>query len=571
MKIKTKLTYGIGILFAMIVLLGALSLGYINKLNNETQKIYTNNNYSLNYCRNMLLVLDNVHTSKSAFQVFMSNLQKQQKNLTEVNEKETTDRLTFHFEELKNKMNEQNLQKVRSDIYAIMNLNMASIYHKSELAKQTANNALLWIYMTFSTCVFFALAILFRFPHSIIKPIKELTGGIMEIANHNYDKRLNFEPTSEFGEVSTSFNKMAERLNEYRASTLSDIIANKKYIEAIVNSITEPIIGLNNEKEILFINDEALNILNLKRENVIKKSASELSLKNDLLRRLVRELVNPGEKKEPLKIYADNKESYFQANYIPIKIVETGETELHSIGDVILLKNITEFKELDTAKTTFLSTISHELKTPISAIMMSLQLLEDKRVGQLNEEQESLSQSIKDNSERLLNITGELLKVTQVETGKLQLMPKITKPIELIDYAIKATRMLAEKFGCHIEVEYPEKISKLFVDSEKIAWVLTNLLSNAIHYSKENSRIIIGAKQIDDVVELYVQDFGKGIDPRYHQSIFDRYFRVPGTKVQGSGLGLSISKDFIEAHDGTLTVESEVGKGSKFVIRFNVR
>ena len=571
MKIKTKLTYGMGILFAMIVLLGALSLGYINKLNNETQKIYTNNNYSLNYCRNMLIVLDNVHTSKSALQVFMLNLQKQQRNLTEVNEKETTDKLSFHFEELRNKMNEPNLQKVRSDIYDIMNLNMASIYHKSELAKKTASNALLWIYMTFATCVFFALAILFRFPHSIIKPIKELTGGIMEIANHNYDKRLNFEPTSEFGEVSTSFNKMAERLNEYRASTLADLIANKKYIEAIVNSITEPIIGLNNEKEILFINDEALNILNLKRENVIKKSASELSLKNDLLRRLIRELVNPGEKKEPLKIYADNKESYFQANYIPIRAVETGETEPHSIGDVILLKNITEFKELDTAKTTFLSTISHELKTPISAIMMSLQLLEDKRIGELNEEQEFLSQGIKDNSERLLNITGELLKITQVETGKLQLMPKITKPIELIDYAIKATRVLAEKFGCHIEVEYPEKISKLFVDSEKIAWVLTNLLSNAIHYSKENSRVIIGAQQDGDTVEMYVQDFGKGIDPRYHQSIFDRYFRVPGTKVQGSGLGLSISKDFIEAQNGTISVESEVGKGSKFIIRFNVK
>jgi len=572
MKIKTKLTYGISMLFAMIVLLGILSLGYINKLNNETQKIYKNNNYSLNYCRNMLLVLDYVHTSKSAYQVFMTNLQKQQKNLTEVNEKETTDRLTFHFEELKNKYNEQNLQKVRADVYTVMNLNMSSIYHKSEIAKQTANNALLWIYVTFAICVFLSLAFLFRLPHSILKPIKELTGGIMEIANHNYDKRLNFEPTSEFGEVSTSFNKMAEKLNEYRASTLSDIIANKKYIEAIVNSITEPIIGLNNEKEILFINDEALNILNLKRENVIKKSAPEIALKNDLLRRLIRELINPGEKKEPLKIYADNKESYFQASYIPIKMVETGETELHSIGDVVLLKNITEFKELDTAKTTFLSTISHELKTPISAIMMSLQLLEDKRIGELNQEQESLSQSIKDNSERLLNITGELLKITQVETGKLQLMPKITKPIELIDYAIKATRMQAEKFGCHIEVEYPdEKISKLFVDSEKIAWVLTNLLSNAIHYSKENSRIIIGAKQTDDVVELFVQDFGKGIDPRYHQSIFDRYFRVPGTKVQGSGLGLSISKDFVEAHSGTLTVESEVGKGSRFIIRFNVR
>ena len=109
--------------------------------------------------------------------------------------------------------------------------------------------------------------------------------------------------------------------------------------------------------------------------------------------------------------------------------------------------------------------------------------------------------------------------------------------------------------------------SKLFVDSEKIAWVLTNLLSNAIRYSKENGRVIIGAKQDENMIELYVQDFGKGIDPRYHKSIFDRYFRVPGTKVQGSGLGLSISKDFVEAHGGTLTVESELGKGSRFVMR----
>ena len=122
--------------------------------------------------------------------------------------------------------------------------------------------------------------------------------------------------------------------------------------------------------------------------------------------------------------------------------------------------------------------------------------------------------------------------MTQVEAGKLQLNPKITKPIELIDYAIKANRVQAERFNCHIEVEYPEKISKLFVDSEKIAWVLTNLLSNAIHYTPENGRIVIGAHQVDKKVEIFVQDFGKGIDPRYHQSIFDRYFRVPGTKVQ---------------------------------------
>ena len=438
----------------------------------------------------------------------------------------------------------------------------------SPVAMPSLERALLWISITGGICILTGLVLLIWLPRSINRPVKELTRGILEIANHNYEKRLDMKGYEEFREVSDSFNRMAEKLTEYRDSTLADILSAKKFLEAVVNSIHEPIIGLNTEREILFINNEALNVLNMKRENVIRHSAEELSLKNDLLRRLIRELVTPGEKNEPLKIYADNKESYFQASYIPIENAEAEKGEARNLGDVILLKNITEFKELDSAKTTFISTISHELKTPISAIMMSLQLLEDKRVGVLNGEQEQLSKNIKDNSQRLLDITGELLNMTQVEAGKLQMMPKITKPIELIEYAIKANQVQADKFNIQIEVEYPEeKIPKLFVDSEKIAWVLTNLLSNAIRYSKENGRVVIGARREEEYIELYVQDFGKGIDPRYHQSIFDRYFRVPGTKVQGSGLGLSISKDFVEAHGGTLTVQSELGKGSCFVMR----
>lgn len=457
-------------------------------------------------------------------------------------------------------------------ILSIVNLQILTATDpNSPAALPGLERALTWISVTGGVCILTGLLLLFWLPRSINRPINELTQGILEIANHNYEKRLMMANNEEFREVANSFNRMAERLAEYRASTLADILSAKQFLEAIVNSIHEPIIGLNKELEILFINNEALNVLNMKREDVIRNSAEELSLKNDLLRRLIRELVTPNEKKEPLKIYADNKESYFQASYIPINNLLPDPNDSQKLGDVILLKNITEFKELDSAKTTFISTISHELKTPISAIMMSLQLLEDSRIGALNDEQQQLSKSIKENSERLLNITGELLNMTQVEAGKLQLMPKITKPIELIEYAIKANQVQADKFNIQIEVEYPKtKIAKLFVDSEKIAWVLTNLLSNAIRYSKENGRVIIGAKQNGDVIELFVQDFGKGIDPRYHNSIFDRYFRVPGAKVQGSGLGLSISKDFVEAQNGKLTVESELGKGSKFIIFFKV-
>ena len=455
---------------------------------------------------------------------------------------------------------------------AVINLQILTATEPdSPAAGPGLQRALLWISIVGSACICIGVAMLLRLPSSINKQIKEITNGIQEIANHNYEKRLDLSGNQEFAEVSNNFNRMAKRLADYHASTLSDLKAGKKYMETIINSISEPIIGLNNEMDVLFINDEALNILNLKRMEVMNTSAQEIALRNDLLRRLIREVTesNPGNRKEPLKIYADNKESFFQAKYIPItQMGKDGKTP-EKKGYVIMLKNITEFKELDSAKTTFISTISHELKTPISAIMMSLQLLEDKRIGGLNTEQEDLANSIKDNSERLLSITGELLNMTQVESGKLQLKPKITKPIELIEYAIKANKVQADKFNIQIEVEYPEdKIGKLFIDSEKIAWVLTNLLSNAIRYSTENGRVVIGARELEDgYIDLFVQDFGKGIDPRYHKSIFDHYFRVPGTKVQGSGLGLSISRDFVEAHSGSLTVESELGKGSTFVMR----
>ena len=439
----------------------------------------------------------------------------------------------------------------------------------SPIASTGLKQAVVWVAIIGGICIVCGITLAIWLPQSINRPIKELTDGILEIANRNYEKRLNIsDKNEEFKNVVDSFNRMAQHLAEYRSTTLSTLLAHKKFLEAIINSISDPIIGLDPDRKILFINSEALNILNLKKENTIFKSAEEISLKNDLLRKLIRELVSPNPQKEPIKIYADNKESYFKASYIEIDNTNHDSEEPEKLGHVIILKNITEFKELDSAKTTFISTISHELKTPIAAIMMSLQLLEDKRVGALNDEQEQLSKSIKENSERLLSITGELLNMTQVEAGKLQFMPKITKPIELIEYAIKANQVQADKFNIQIEVEYPEeKIGKLFVDSEKIAWVLTNLLSNAIRYSKENGRVVIGARQDENWIELYVQDFGKGIDPRYHKSIFDRYFRVPGTKVQGSGLGLSISKDFVEAHGGTLTVESELGQGSRFVMR----
>lgn len=561
MKLKNKVSYSIASLLAVIILLGLFSARNITIMKVDTENILADNYNSVKYAQQMQKALNDFSEDSNALGAFKANMNLQSQNITEIYEKQATETLMHQFDRFSKTPSKENYIALSETINTIILLNITAISRKAEIANSTANTALLWIIVFAAFSAIVGVVMLVRFPKSFVRPIKQLTDGIMEVSNQNYDNRLHFDTKSEFGEVAVSFNRMAEQLSIFRSSSLSKIMATKRYLEIIINSIDEPIIGLDPNKTVLFANNAAMTILNIPQERLVGLSALDISLNNDLFRRLIRGMENIGKKDDPLKIYSDNKESYFQVHYT---------TTLADGGTVIMLSNITEFKELDNAKTNFISTISHELKTPISAILMSLKLLEDKRVGEMNEEQTALSQSIRESSDRLLSITGELLKMTQVETGKLQLIPKVTKPIELINYAINATKVLAAKFGCNIEVEYPEKLPKLFVDSEKIAWVITNLLSNAIHYSAENARIIVGARQVENKIEIYVQDFGNGIDARYHESIFDRYFRVPGTKIQGSGLGLAISKDFVESHGGTIRIESQVGKGSCFVVSLSI-
>lgn len=561
---------GLGVLFAMILLLGIQSVSYVRQLSQATGTILADNYNSVQYAGEMLRSLNSIGQDSVSRHMLRANLALQQQNITEISEKEITASLQQHIARLSDPVTEAEIKAVGEDLLRIMEVNMAAIRSKSAAVEQRADYVMWWLIGAAALCVLIAGGILVWFPEMVLRPIAALKKGITEIANHNYDQRLDLSGSREFESVADSFNTMAAKLDEYRRSSLDDLMTAKKRIEAIVNALHEPIVGLGPDRSILFMNREAHAVLNLPKD-VVGRNATEVALSNDLLRRLIRELYaesgnNDPEHREPLKIYADNKESYFQMENTPLYITPVGSAEQQFVGNLIILNNVTRYKELDSAKTNFISTVSHEMKTPISSILMSLQLLNDTRLGGLNDEQQQLVGSIKDSSDRLLSITGELLNMTQIETGKLKLIPKITKPIELIDYAVKATQVLAERFCCFVEVDYPEKISKLFVDNEKIAWVITNLLSNAIHHSPEQSRIIIGAVQREKAVEIYVKDFGRGIDPRYHKSIFERYFRVPGTKVQGSGLGLAISKEFVEAHGGAISVTSEIGKGSCFSI-----
>lgn len=571
MKIKTKLTLGVGLLFFLILLLSTVSARYLIALKSDTENVLVDNYRTLEYSRNMLNSLEN--GTEEDLKKLEENLIKQENNTTEINENDVTQELRKHFNLFKQNQKEEVIKsEIRKDIFELMDMNMQSIQRKSEMAKQTANKAVFWIAITGALCFLIAFVLLINLPSNIANPIKELTESIKQIADKNYSERVNFEKNNEFGALAKSFNVMAQKLETYNNSNLAKLMMEKKRVETLIDKMHDPVIGLDEKMRIIFANEEANQILGLTDSELIGFQSKDLALKNDLLRALITDIDESNAHKngsKPMKIFANGKESYFEKDIQHITITPTGENQPKVVGHVILLRNVTEYKELDFAKTNFIATVSHEFKTPISSIKMSLQLLENEQIGKLNDEQRNLVESIKDDAYRLLKITGELLNMTQLESGNIQLSILPSDPREILQYAINATKTQADQKQIQLKVDCPEQISLVQADNEKTAWVLTNLISNAIRYSYDNSTINLSIQEHSTKILISVKDSGQGISPQYKDKIFDRYFRVPGTKKEGTGLGLAISKEFMEAQGGQISVESEFGAGSTFVLTLN--
>jgi NtrC-family two-component system sensor histidine kinase KinB len=576
MKVKNKLRLGFGFLFIVVIFFGTISMFYINQISNSAKVILKDNYESLNYVSEMRTVLDEetLPLSDAGVSYFNQQLVKEEHNITEVGELDAAKGLRASFTQLQNRSATLpqliDAEKVtRRFLRTVETLNMKAIVRKNEKAHASVQEATIFLGLagTFTFLVLFSFSV--NFPNIISEPLNTLLTGIREISQKNYGQRIHFEKNDEFAEVADEFNNMATRLKDWENSNLSKILSQKQRIETIIEQMHDAIIGINENQKILFINTAAKSILNLTNQKIEGKAVAELVKDNDLFKSIIEEK----NVAKPFKIVVNGKDSHFQleAREITVPNLEPNENSpiniaSKSAGKVFILRNITEFKERDEAKSNFIATISHELKTPISAIKMSSKLLADNRVGTLNKEQEQLVEHITGDAERLLKITYELLDLSQVETGNIQLNFVKTEPDKIIDYAIKAVKFEADQKGVVIEQHIDTNIPNVQADVEKTAWIMINFLSNALRYSPTKSKIVVSVVSKGDMVEFSVKDYGKGIETQYQKRLFDRYFQVPtdGQNKSGSGLGLAISKEFITAQGGQIGLESEVGTGSRF-------
>ena len=575
MKIKTKLRLGFGFLFLVVLFFGAISLYYMNRISISSKVILKDNYKSLRLTGSMRAILDDqtVPLSEAHTRQFTALLQQERQNITEPGEKKAVELVEKAFGKLSDPLaglrdTQHALKMLRQQLRQIEQLNMAAISSKNDAALLGVEQAAAYLIFAASICFLLLFSFMVNFPGFVADPLKEFSEAIKGISRQNYKQQLQFSGTDEFAELANEFNTMAKALNRWENSNLAKVQSEKLRIEAIIEQMNDAIVGLDEHKRILFINKVACSLLNMSKTDVVGKDINSLRSRNDLLKTI---LENEGSQ-EQLTIYADHKTSYFQLERQVIQ-VPTYERDSEAIlessnaaGEVYVLRNITPFKELDRAKTNFIATVSHELKTPIASIKMSLQILEDERVGLMNSEQREMLQHIGDDCGRLLKITSELLDLAQVETGNLQLNFIKAEPTKIIHYAIDSLRMQAEQRHIKLEMQCDAELALVSVDLEKTAWVLVNFLSNALRYSADRSKLIVQVRQVASEVEFSVRDFGQGISEQYQERLFERYFQVPtdGKNKSGSGLGLAISKDFIEAQAGRIWVESSIGEGSRF-------
>lgn len=552
--VKLKIRLGTLFLLVLLLLFGGVAIYHLVRLKNDAKEILADNYESLDYCNAMQSSLDSLGIAPGRFLMqFDSALRLQEANITEVGEEDATRQIRAGLIRLRQGDSSlAPIQHIRAGMQKVRSLNMAAIESKNLKAERTAEKALTYISFIAALIFLIAFTFAFNFPSVFTTPINAITQGIQQIAAKNYSHRIHIGQKDEFGQMANAFNDMAERLEYFESSNLNKIIFEKTRAEAVINSLKDASIGIDKNDIVLFANDQALQLLGMQAREIVGKPVTDIIKKNDLLKFLLEEKGSV-----PFKIVVDNRENYFTKEVMEI-------SQDGSSSKVIVLRNITSFKELDVAKTNFIATISHELKTPLASSDFSLKLLEDERVGKLSDEQKDLLKNLKQDNQRMLRILSELLNMSQVETGKIQLEVADVNPYAIADNAINTVLNTAKEKNITIEKNYAEAIEMVKADAEKTGWVLNNFLTNAIKHSASDSTIVVGLKQTGTEIAFSVSDHGPGIPPEFLPKVFERFFKVPGSKARGTGLGLAISKEFIEAEGGKIWVKSELGAGSEF-------
>ncbi|MDP4088164.1 MAG: ATP-binding protein [Bacillota bacterium] len=396
-----------------------------------------------------------------------------------------------------------------------------------------------------------AMAVLIssRMSQVIVKPIKDLQNVTTRIARGEIDKRVNISTRDEIGQLGKTFNYMADRLQE----TLKDSIEKQNRLEAILKSMDSGVIAVDRNNRIMMINPSAKKIFGIEKD-IIGKSFIEQIRDFEL-----ESLLHSEE-----GAYNEIKIFWPTEKVLRIKVADiVNESQL--IGTVAVVHDITDIRRLENIRSEFVANVSHELKTPLTSIMGFAETLRD--VDDEENKQKFLD-IINNEAERLTRLINDILTLSDLETHRKEVSEviDINNSISEVYNLMKNT---AQAKSIKLVLE-PGEAQNLHGSSDKFKQMLINLVDNAIKYSEKGDSVEIGSRTEEGQCVIWVQDTGTGIPKEHIPRLFERFYRVDKARSRargGTGLGLAIVKHIVLTFHGTIEVESEVGKGSKFIVK----
>ncbi|WLC69391.1 cell wall metabolism sensor histidine kinase WalK [Clostridium estertheticum] len=587
-------------LVLVIVMIGLLSSFNIYRVGGTIDGLMTNNYKSIDASTKMTEVIENqdkaiiryiAFENKSSIDIMYNNNEEFYKwlnvaktNITEVGEASNTNKISedyLLFVKSFSKLHEYQIShtsqdtikfynsnvypsvvKVKGDLGILSKLNEKAMFKGRDNAKSNALNAMYFILIISLIVAILGLIISFIYTNKSLRPIYLLTETIKSVKEGEINKEAPVINEDEIGMLAMEFNNMTSRLYEFEQSTTGKLLSERNKSIAIVKSITDPLIVLDASYKIQLLNESCENVFGVLEQNLINSHFLE-TIRNmelyDYIFSVVDNKVPSTEKIINLKI---NDKTYFFN--VLVTVVYDKEDKINAI--VVLLKNITEYKDLEKVRTDFIATISHEFKTPLTSIMMGVGLILEKNVGVINKKQEELLDTIKEETEKLTDLVSDLLKLSKIQSDQAAYNIKAYSISEIANDCVKNYEVQARNMGITLYNSVEVDLPNVIVDKEKITWVLNNLVSNAIKYTNSGGKITIGAFIDGEKMKVFVKDNGKGIPREYHEKIFEKFVKISAydTEFLSSGIGLSIAKGIVEAHDGTIYCESEVNKGSTF-------
>lgn len=453
-------------------------------------------------------------------------------------------------------------ERVRNGADHILALNQDAMLRKSDAAERSARNLnTLLVALALMGCLLGLLGSS-ALTSRILRPLSVLGHAARRLGEGEVDVRAHVDGKDELAQLAVEFNTMAGRLKSYRESTLGELLAAHRAAQAVIDSLPDPVVVVAVEGHFLHLNEAAERVLHIRADSGLEAVEPALRAVLERVRAHVlggRGPYTPKGLEEAARVATDDGERRLLPRGTPV-YSEQGDV----VGATVVLQDVTRLLTFEELKDNLVATVAHEFRTPLTSLHMSIHLLTEKLVGPLTEKQADLIYAAREDCERLQRIVEDLLDLSRIQAGRLELRRSTAELESLAQSSFEAQRVNAEQHGVELRCEILPGGGRVLVDPDRIQLVFSNLLANAIRHSPSGTAVTVRATVVDGRARVDVIDRGPGLSPAYREAVFEKYFRLPDAPSGGAGLGLFIAREIVHAHGGEIGVESEPGQGSRF-------